>query len=218
MLLTLHLQRNLFRRKVFHTERYPICKIGIPRARLIDVDEYGLELRSTDKHYGHAVKGLRVFHRGNYIRDTKVTVIAAIEPGDPNLPPDVDGSLNCPRRWIRVSTEKGTTSDVYKTFLKDKVMKSFNADEPQRTIMHDNLGAHMNPLLYREVNRGGHRILNRPPYYPTDGPIERIFNQLGCELRNRSSEIKSIKDLITQIHNIFTNMIGFDGTFKKCEY
>ena len=97
-------------------------------------------------------------------------------------------------------------------------MKSFNEDEPQRTIMHDNLGAHMNPLLYREVNRSGHRILNRPPYYPADGPIEWIFNQLGCELRNQSSDNKSIKDLITQIHNIFTNMTGFDETFKKCEY
>ena len=211
-------KKNLFRRKIFHTERFPVGKVGIPRARLIDVDECGLELRSTDPHYGHAVKGLRVVHPGNYTRDTKVTVIAAIEPGDPSLPANVDGSMNRPRRWIRVSTEKGTTSDVYKTFLLNKICDSFNADEPQRTSMHDNLGAHMNPLLYRDVKKRGHRILNRPPYYPADGPIEWIFNQLGCELRNRASSIKNIKNLITEIHSIFANMTGFDDTFRKCEY
>ena len=97
-----------------------------------------------------------------------------------------------------MSTEKGTTSDVYKIFLKDKVIKSFSEDKPQRTIMHDDLAALV--------------------YYPAYRPIGQIFNQLGCELRNRSSEIKSIKDLITQIHNILTNTTGFDGTFKKCEY
>ena len=211
-------RKNLFRRKIFHTERFPVGKVGIPRARLIDVDECGLELRSTDQHYGHAVKGLRVVHPGNYTRDTKVTGIAAIEPGDPSLPEDVNGSMSRPHRWIRVSTEKGTMSDVYKTFLLHKVCDSFNADEPQRTFMYDNLGAHTNPLLYREVKKRGHRILCRPPYYPADGPIEWIFNQLGCKLRNRSSAIKNIKNLITEIHSIFANMTGFDDTFRKCEY
>ena len=110
-------RKNLFRRKIFHTERFPVGKVGIPRARLIDVDECGLELRSTDQHYGHAVKGLRVVHPGNYTRDTKVTGIAAIEPGDPSLPEDVNGSMSRPHRWIGVSTEKATMSDVYKSSL-----------------------------------------------------------------------------------------------------
>ena len=84
--------------------------------------------------------------------------------------------------------------------------------------MHDNLGAHMNPALYRDVKKAGHRILCRPPYYPADGPIEWIFNQLGCELRNRSGEIKNIKQLLEHIHIIFANMKGFEGTLKKCGY
>ena len=49
-------RKNLFRRKILRIEPYPVGKIGIPLARLIDADECGIELRSTDKHYGHSVK------------------------------------------------------------------------------------------------------------------------------------------------------------------
>ena len=35
----------------------------------------------------------------------KVNVLAGIEAGNPNLPPHVDGSVQRPRRWVKVSYE-----------------------------------------------------------------------------------------------------------------
>ena len=41
-----------------------------------------------------------------------------------------------------------------------------------RTLMWDNLSAHRNAMVYNTVTGAGHRVLQRPPYRPVDGPIE----------------------------------------------
>ena len=41
-----------------------------------------------------------------------------VEPGDPALPADELGSIERPRIWYDVNTERGTTSAKYEWFLK----------------------------------------------------------------------------------------------------
>jgi hypothetical protein len=47
------------------------------------------------------VKVLRIQKDGHYHHGIKITVIFAIELGDPALLPHVRGSLERPQRWIR---------------------------------------------------------------------------------------------------------------------
>jgi hypothetical protein len=56
---------------------------------LIDFDEFGVSLEKCNRTGGWAVKVLRVRKDGHYHHGAKITVIFAIEPGDPQLPPHV---------------------------------------------------------------------------------------------------------------------------------
>ena len=52
-----------------------------------------------------------------------------------------------PCRYIRVTTEKGTTTEVYETFLLTKIISSFGVNEPHRKIIQGNLSSHMGEFL-----------------------------------------------------------------------
>ena len=93
--------------------------------------------------YGHAVKGARVRKVGHYGRGRgKVTVIMFVEPGDPALPADELGSIERPRIWYDVNTERGTTSAKYEWFVETKLLNRLKRDEPSRVFMHDNFVSH----------------------------------------------------------------------------
>ena len=65
---------------------------------MIDIDECGLMLSIANRSFGHSMRHLRVRKKGNYCRDTKLTIILAIEPGDPDIPAGEPGSIENPRR------------------------------------------------------------------------------------------------------------------------
>jgi hypothetical protein len=54
-----------------------------------------------DSHYGHG---------------KKITMLFAIEQGNPALAPHVYGSVERPRWWIRRLWPKGTTTNVFRDF------------------------------------------------------------------------------------------------------
>ena len=54
---------------------------------------------------------------GHYSRDTKLTIILAVEAGDPALPPHTRGSVGNPRRWLRILLKAGTTTLDFNDFL-----------------------------------------------------------------------------------------------------
>jgi hypothetical protein len=56
----------------------PAGIFGIPRRRLIDVDEVGFLLQRANRKYGHAYSGVRVRKPGNYGRDVNITVFLAV--------------------------------------------------------------------------------------------------------------------------------------------
>jgi hypothetical protein len=210
---------NLRKHYMFWNRPYPVGAVGIQRRFLTDVDECGFEIDDANANYGHAVKGLRVRKPGNYGRGkVKITVILAIEPGDPNLPAHVQGSVQRPRRWFRVSTDIGTTTEVYKDYLRHDLFDRMPANEPMRTILHDNLTSHKSPEVVYLIHRRGHRVVCRAPYRPHDGPIEWAFDMLACEIRSRWDRIDSERDLIANVNDVIPTLSGFDDLFAKCGY
>ena len=109
--------RNILKRRIFWEEPLPFGVHGVARRRFIDIDECGIELQRCNRSCGFAFSGARVRKPGNYSRDVKVTVILAIEPGDPRLPAHVYRSVQWPRRWWRVEVVPGTTTEIFNEFL-----------------------------------------------------------------------------------------------------
>ena len=58
---------------------------GAERRCLIDIDECGIELQRSNRKYGHMCAGICVVKPGHYTKDTKLTIMLAVEPGDPQL-------------------------------------------------------------------------------------------------------------------------------------
>jgi len=75
---------------------------GFPRQHLIDADEFGLHLNAANSKYGSSPRGMRIQKPGNYDRGSfKLTIILAVEAGDPAIAPGLPGSLTKPRVWAR---------------------------------------------------------------------------------------------------------------------
>jgi hypothetical protein len=118
----------------------------------------------------------------------------AVEPGNPTLPPDVDGSIERPRRWIWVWIISGMTATIFSEFCEHMCASIENsALDEEHVFLWDNLQAHLTPLVYHTVE--GHQgnctfhIIPRPPYQPKFGPIEYIFVSLFAVLKIKSRRI-----------------------------
>ena len=126
----------------FWTYPSPAGINGTPRKVLLDADECAIELKDANLNYGHAVKGMRVRKVGNYGRGKcKISLIMAIEAGDPGLRAEEEGSTENPRIWYRLSTDAGTSTKNYVDFLSLDLMDHFKYDKMQHTLMHDNLSS-----------------------------------------------------------------------------
>lgn len=219
-------QRNLMRREIFWTRAYPVGVHGTPRRRLIDVDEFGVHKNSANRKRGSSLKGLYIRKPGHYDRgDFKLTIIIAVEPGDPALDgqiPPALGSTENPRIWAEVSEEAGTTAEAYTAFLVQKPLATYDAAIEQRTIIHDNLTAHKAPMVYEAVRRSGHRVVPRPPYRPQDGPVEYAINQVLAGLSSRWSELgenATPGDMRVLLLDIIDKGVkGMDQLFHNCGY
>ena len=91
----------------------PLGIFQVPRRMLIDVDKFGLTIKWGDRKKGWALKLLRVRKDGHYGHGQKLTVLFAIEPGDPALPANVYGSVEHPQRWIRCVRNIGTSNNTF---------------------------------------------------------------------------------------------------------
>ena len=89
---------------------------GTARRRFIDIDECGIEMQSTNREHGYAYSRARIWKPGAYSRDVKVTIILAIEPGDPRILPSIYESVEWPRRWSKVDPIPGTSTEDFDDF------------------------------------------------------------------------------------------------------
>ena len=84
--------------------------------------------------------------------------------------------------------------------------------------MWDNNNSHLNDNLLDQLFACGRFLNFWPPWNTSDGPIEWIFNQMGCQLHLLAHEIETIEDLLEAIEFILMNFNDFDATFAKCGY
>ena len=87
------------------------------RRKLIDVDEFGVEHKWLNRSKGWGVSCYRVRMISNYKKETKLTVILAIKPGNPRLPDESEGSIMRPRRWIKIWRVAGTDAETFADFV-----------------------------------------------------------------------------------------------------
>merc|ERR1712012_1141000 len=143
--------RNQMKFNIFFYHPQPYGIAGVPRVLFIDFDECGFELQSANRTHGCAIAGIRVRKPGNYTKDTKVTVIMGVEPGDPRIANPLPGSIENPRRWLKVNMTPGTTAYQFNDFL-EEVMDDLENNHPAgipiegRVFLWDNLSSHLTPL------------------------------------------------------------------------
>jgi hypothetical protein len=217
--------RNLLRAELFWSRQPPLGIFQVRRRLFVDFDECGLSIEQCNRSKGHSVVGVRIRKPGHYTRDTKLTVIMAVEPGDPNRPPLQDGSVERPRRWIWIRMITGTNAETFSDFCEHVCSSIEQSGDTERLFLWDNLSAHRTPLVHHTVEaREGpcsFRIVARPPYQPKYGPIEYVFCELICRLQDRVQPDWNTNILRQQIMNI-ASQIGMDGafdrTFQHCGY
>lgn len=222
------LPRNLLKRDLFFSQPPPLGVNGLQRRCLTDADECGISIEQTNRRSGVAHTSIRVRKPGHYVKGHKLTVLFMIEPGDPALPPDVDGSLQNPRRWFKFIQEGGTTSEVFSEFV-DGVLQEMETSgkevDQSRVFLWDNLRSHLTNQVYATVlardSPNWFEIVPRPPYMPKYGPTEYVFAELGSKLRLRCQPNWTYADLEVEVRNILseTGRNGAaDSLFEHCGY
>ena len=110
---------------------------------LIDVDEFGVTIERCNRKKGWALKVFRVRKDGHYGHGQKITVLFAIEPGDPTLPPHVYDSIQWPQRWIKCVRNIGTSTNTFRDFCEyicnDIEVNGIPGTDDQRIFIWDNL-------------------------------------------------------------------------------
>ena len=223
-------ERNQIRASQFWTRGPRIGVHGVPRHRLIDIDEACFCLKKIEKKYGRAFTSCRVRDTGNYRRGGRgINLLMAVEPGDPNLPPNQLGSTTHPRVWYKV-TEGNVDQFLYADFINEictDIEENPLPSDNERIFLWDNLALHgtayVSYMLEMRPTRHLHRFIAipRPPYQPKYAPIEYVFCQISNELAKLTSDNDNLDDLRRNVTNICT-VIGHNGsmdrTFQHCGY
>ena len=221
---------SLMKLRWFVTLPAPLGVHGANLWELIDVDETGFYLKSVTPNYGRAHTSCRVRFPAHYTRkEPKINVIFGIEPGNPNLPPHVDGSVERPRRWYHISQvncDQYVFGDFIDSMLTDIEQNPVPGNyDDRRIIMWDNLSCHKTPyvsqIIYGRVSNNVFQSVDRPPYRPKMAPIEYAFCELACALKTRVKREWTADDLRRNIEDICITM-GYQGkfqnTFRHCGY
>ncbi|GKZ00788.1 hypothetical protein MPSEU_001030500 [Mayamaea pseudoterrestris] len=219
---------NMLRATWFWSQPPPLGVVTVRRNQFIDFDECAFNLEKTNRSTGHSAVGVRIRKPGHYSRDQKITLLMAIEPGDPALPPNVAGSVDNPRRWFRTYMDPGTTAERFADFCNIVCTTCENSGLPvdgDRVLLWDNLASHGAGIVYQTVVGRAlpqrFRIIPRPPYQPKYGPIEYAFCMIGVQLREMSRQHWTVQHLEQAIHQVCAAIGrggGFDRTFAHCGY
>jgi len=208
----------------------PLGVQGLPVHRYIDIDETGFYLKKLSRNYGRGHRTCRVRYPAHYRRnEAKINVILAVEAGNPNIPAHMDGSLNRPRKWLRITVENvdqfifgGFVNEILDNIERFPVQGDYDMN---RVIIWDNLRAHKTPYVTTIIedrnSPNDFSSVDRPPYCPKLAPIEYIFCELAAELGRRCTRDWTMVELRWNIIDI-VRRIGRDGrlhsTFVHCGY
>jgi transposase len=199
----------------FWSEGPPLGVRGVLRIRLVDVGECGIEITNPKN------RGTGLVRRD--IQE-KLSVLCAIEPGDPTIPPPQDdGSIENPRRWFQINQQAATAFEfadfVHRVCIDMETNPAGDVDK-DRVFLWDTKSSHLSPVVIQTVEgrptrpNNRFRIVRRPPYRSWLSPIEFILGELACELKRRIREDWDLHTLEQEIRNVLGS-IGRDGTFNK---
>jgi hypothetical protein len=205
------LPRNILKREIFWNVDFPAGIVGINRADLIDIDETGLFIESSTRTHGKAMIGRRVREVGPYGHSTKFTLIMAIT--------GCDQDDNIPKKFYELERRNGTSFIDFVRFITSilDVIGPGTAAR-RRTFLMDNLASHRNPWIRMLIENRGHRLLYRPPYYPEDGPIEYVFNNIETQLKAHFYNIRDEETFRAAMQTILHGMHNFVNFFTHCGY
>ena len=115
--------------------------------------------------------------------------------------------------------QAGTTAEIFLLFIQGLIARlAITSPGVRRTFLWDNLRSHYSDAVAFAIYSAGHRIINRPAYYPQDGPIEYIFNRVEMGLRDRLYLIRHDDQLIWHTHDIISGIHAVEETFVHCGY
>ena len=182
---------------------YPLGIADVSLADLIDMDEMGLFLESTNRKFGKTLRGLRADEQGPYNRGVKMNFLAAI-----------CGDENDPMRWHEHWIGEGTTVERFLDFI-ELILNDLQQRHPGRSFCFtlDNLNVHRNPAVVQEILNHGHRLVFRAPYYAVDGAIEYVFNTIHTGLLSYYNKISTMDELANVTVLIFNNIPTFRPYF-----
>ncbi len=160
-----------------------------------------------------------------YGHGRKITVLIAIEPGDPALALHVLGSVERPWRWIRSIWLKGTMMNVFCDFCEmicsDTEIMGWMGQTTIAFLFGIICGLTTRRTCMRRLQSvsvcGGFR-LPRLQYHPKFGPIEYSICEAISRLRLAKEADWDMDDLEQQICQIAISMWQFDAIFLHCGY
>ena len=225
--------RNLLRNELFWTRQPPLGIHGLPKYSLCDTDEAGFTLQSVETKYGQGYCSMRVQDVGHYTRTNRdyFLLLMTVEPGNPNLPDEVYGSIANPRKWWRI-VQGSCNQHIFADYM-DYVCRSIeenplpNNYDSQKFFMWDNLSVHKTDLvlatieLRESIEDHQFCVVRRPPYRPRIAPIEYIFCEINTILSRQIHSEWTPQNLELEINNACLavgNNGGIDRTFTHCGY
>lgn len=199
-----YLPINQEKRRMYWGEAYPLGIADVDLADIIDLDEMGLFLESTNRKFGKTLRGLRADDKGAYNRGVKMNFLAAIS-----------GDGDDPMRWHVDWIGEGTTVERFLAFM-EMIVGDLADRYPGRSFCFtmDNLNVHKNPAVVNAILNNGHRFVFRAPYYAVDGAIEYVFNTIHTGLLSYYNTITTMDELSNATALIFGNIPTFVPYFQ----
>jgi hypothetical protein len=197
------LPENIQRRWLYFNSEPLTGILHVNRNEMIDIEVPGIGILHSNRRFGKQVANVRVGDIGPYSKSEKFTLIAAVGPPD--------------FKHMFMAKVPGTTTELFTAFNRSLLLR-FPQGTPRKDFLFDNLRSHFSDEILYEIYNQGHRITPRPAYYPADGPIEYIFNQIEMGLSQNLYKIRTDDDIIACTRFVFTNLQGIDATFRHCGY
>ena len=175
-----------------------------PIHRLIDEDKTGFYLKKCSSNSGRGHRTCRVQCPTPYRQnEANLNVILVFESVNANIPVHMDGSIEKPRKWFRLTVDNvdqfifgGLVNEILNKIEKHPLPGNYDL---HKIIIWNNLRAHKTPFVTNiiEDRESENRFepVDRPPYIPKLAPIEYVFCELAAELSRQCNRNWKMEDL-----------------------
>ena len=192
---------------------------------MIGTNKNGFFIEKAIRGHGRGHYSCQVRTIGHYCQnEPNINLVMGIKPDNPYLPPEVDGSIQCPRRWIHIpqtNCDQFVFANFFNSMFVDTEENIFaGGSDDTRTLLRDNLRSHKTAyvvnILQDRVFHYNFRSANRPPYCPKNAPIKYCFFVIASELSLHCCiycKIDTICRKLVDICSIVRRDVHFYATF-----